>query len=394
MSANARAASRIASAEPVWTGMAPLAQVLAAQGRPERTLLHAGPPFSSRSAVPQPVRNSAVQSILFEGWADSAAAAAELFDSPAVNFEPAQDNDCLVPLAGIISPSMQLHVVTDPASGGVHYAVLNEGMRHCLRVGVLEPGLLEHQRWLHGPFAGWVAERLAARGPIHLLPLLARSLADGDDGHNRTIAGSALIAAELLRDDLSVFGPEAGTFLAECPPFALNLWMAAAALSLRAAEGVDGSDAVTRAGGNGIDFGFQTAAEPGRWRTAAGTPPRGPIADEYRGLPVLGAIGDSAVVDFFGLGGAALRHAPLTLKGLGGFAPEGVLDRPGMLMEVEHPRLPIRTGVSATRITEAGVAPVVLLGMIEGQGLEGRIGGGAFEPSLAAFGYSLSEQAS
>lgn len=394
MSANAKAAALIGSVEPVWTGMVPLAQVLAARGRPERTLLHAGPPFSSRSTVPQPVRNSVVQSILFEGWADTLEAAAELFDSQAVAFEPAQDNDCLVPLAGVISPSMRLHVVTDPATGCVQYAVLNEGLRRCLRVGVVEPGLVEHQHWLHGPFARWLAERLAAQGPLDLLPLLARSLAEGDDGHSRTMAGSALIAAELLRDDESAFRPQAETFLAGCLPFALNLWMAVAALSLRAAEGVDGSDAVTRAGGNGIDFGFQTAAEPGRWRTMAGTPPRGPIADEYRGLPVLGAIGDSAVVDFFGLGGAALRHAPATLDGLGSFAPEGVLDRPGALMEAEHPRLPIRTGVSATRIAEAGVAPVVLLGMIEGQGLEGRIGGGAFEPSLAAFRYSLSEQVS
>ncbi|MFD1211847.1 DUF1116 domain-containing protein [Arthrobacter sp. GCM10027362] len=394
MSANAKAAALIGSAEPVWTGIVPLAQVLAARGRPERTLLHAGPPFSSRNAVPQPVRNSALQAILFEDWADTLEAAAGLFDSDAVNFEPAQDNDCLVPLAGIISPSMRLHVVTDPATGGVQYAVLNEGLRHCLRVGVVEPGLVEHQHWLHGPFAMWLAERLAARGPLHLLPLLARSLAGGDDGHNRTLAGSNLVAAELLHGDESGFGANAATFLAECPPFALNLWMAAAALSLRAAEAMEGSDAVTRAGGNGIDFGFQTAAEPGRWRTVAATPPRGPVADQYRGLPVLGAIGDSAVIDFFGLGGAALRHAPLTLDGLGGFAPEGVLDRPGMLMEAGHPRLPIRTGVSATRIAEAGVPPVVLLGMIEGRGLEGRIGGGAFEPSVKAFTYSLSEQAS
>jgi len=392
VSANAKAAALIGAAGPVWTGMAPLAQLLAARGRPARTLLHAGPPFGSLAAVPQPVRNSALQAILFEGWADSLETAADVFDAGAVNFEPAQDNDCLVPLAGVVSPSMQLHVVADPVAGRVQYAVLNEGMRHCLRVGVIEPGLVEHQRWLHGPFARWLTERLAAQGPLDLLPLLARALAEGDDGHSRTVAGSALIAGELLRGDESGFKVEAETFLAQCPPFALNLWMAAAALSLRAAEGLDGSDAITRAGGNGIEFGFQTAAEPGRWQTVPGTPPRGPIAAEYRGLPVLAAIGDSAVVDFFGLGGAALRHAPLTLDGLEGFAPDDVLDRPAALMESEHPRLPIRTGVSATRIAQAGVSPVVLLGMIEGQGLEGRIGGGAFEPSVAAFEYSLIEQ--
>ncbi|UNK46099.1 DUF1116 domain-containing protein [Arthrobacter sulfonylureivorans] len=389
MSANAQAAARIGATEPVWTGMAPLAQVLAATGCPERTLLHAGPTFSSRNTVPQPVRNSVVQAILFEGWASTMEAAEELFDSGAVGLEPAQDHNCLVPLAGVISPSMQLHVVTDAESGRVQYAVLNEGMRHCLRVGVVEPGLVDHQHWLHGPFALWLSDRLAARGPLPLLPLLAASLEQGDDGHNRTMAGSALVASELLHNDASAFRSEAEAFLAECLPFALNLWMAAAALSLRTAEGTEGSDAVTRVGGNGIDFGVQIAAEPGRWRTVAGTPPRGPIPAEFEGLPVLGAIGDSAVLDFFGLGGASLRHAPLTLGSLGEFAPAEVLERPEALMELEHPRLPIRTGVSASRIAEAGRTPVVLLGMIEGQGLEGRIGGGAFEPSLTVFQEAL-----
>ncbi|NKX51773.1 DUF1116 domain-containing protein [Arthrobacter deserti] len=237
MSANTVAAARIATVGPVWTGMVPLAQVPAAAGRSARTLLHAGPPFTSRGAIPQPVRNSALQAIVFEGWATDLEQAAALFHSGAVAWEPAQDHDCLVPLAGVISPSMALHVVSDPGSGRVQYAVLNEGMRHCLRVGVIEPGLVEHQRWLHGPFARWLPGRLAPRGPLELLPLLARSLKAGDDGHNRTMAGSALVAAELLRDDASAFRPHAEAFLAGCLPFALNLWMAAAALSLRAAAG-------------------------------------------------------------------------------------------------------------------------------------------------------------
>lgn len=385
MSANAEAASRIGAVEPVWTGMVPLAQILAETGCPERTLLHAGPPFYNRKAVPQPVRNSVVQAILFEGWASTMEEAEELFDSGDVCLESAQDHNCLVPLAGVISPSMQLHVVSDSESGRVQYAVLNEGMHHCLRVGVVEPGLVDHQHWLHGPFAQWLSDCLAARGPVPLLPLLAASLEEGDDGHNRTIAGSALVASELLQDDDSVFRSEAEVFLTECLPFALNLWMAAAALSLRAAEGIKGSDAVTRVGGNGIDFGIQTAAEPGRWRTVSGTPPRGPIPAEFEGLPVLAAVGDSAVLDFFGLGGASLRHAPLTLGGLGDYAPTEVLNRPEAVMELEHPRLPVRTGVSASRIAQAGRTPVVLLGMIEAQGLEGRIGGGAFEPSLTLF---------
>ncbi|AMM34447.1 PF06545 family protein [Sinomonas atrocyanea] len=385
MNPNATAADRIAGTEPVWTGMAPLAEVLASSADGEKVLLHAGPPYASRDEVPQPVLNSALQAIIFEGWAADLAEAAVIFASGQVSMAAAQDHGCLVPLAGIISPSMQLHVIEDPKTGRVQHAVLNEGMRNCLRVGMLEPGLVEHQRWLHGPFARWLSDRLTTGGAIGLLQPLEHALRAGDDGHSRTIEGSRLVSAILLAGDSCAFRPEAEAFLADSTPFALNLWMAAAALSLAAAEGIEGSDAVVRVGGNGVEFGFQVAAEPGHWFTVPSTPPRGPLVEAYRGLSVLGAIGDSAVVDFFGLGGAALRHAPLTLEALADFATDGLLERPERVMEREHPRLPTRTGASASRIARAGEAPAVLLGMIEGQGLEGRIGGGIFEPPVDAF---------
>lgn len=389
MTANAAAAALTSFTEPVWTGMATLGEVLAVNGLPPRTLLHAGPPFHSRESVPQPVRNSLIQAIMFEGWADDKDSAAKLFDSGVVPFEPAQDRDCLVPLAGVISESMWMHKVIDLASDRIQYAVINEGLEHCLRVGRMEPGLVEHQRWLHGYFARWLTEKLAANGPIALLPLMAASLREGDDGHSRTVAGSRLVSEELIRSERSEFDLAAVDFLSGSSAFALNLWMAAAALSLRAAEAEAGSDAITRVGGNGRDFGYQTAANP-VWTTFAAAPPRGPRAPEHDNLPVLGAVGDSAVLDFFGLGGASLGHAPMTLAGLGDFTPSRVLERPNCLLEVEHPRLPIRTGSSVARILQEGCTPVVLLGMIDARGLAGRLGGGAYEPPLAAFQQGLS----
>ncbi|OIH82793.1 hypothetical protein BLJ79_17730 [Arthrobacter sp. UCD-GKA] len=380
-----RAAQAIAGIKPMWTGQITLGQVLSAQGTPERTLLHAGPPFTAIDSVPAPVRNSMLQAIVFEAWAVDLTDAASLLDSGGIHLAPAQDHDCLVPLAGVISPGMSLHVVQDQAAGTTQYAVINEGMNHCLRVGTIEDGLVEHQHWLHGPYAQWLQERVTQIGPVDLFPILSRSLESGDDGHNRTMAGSALCATLLLEDDGSSLGAEVKPFITGALAFSLNLWMAAAALALRAAQGMTGVDTITKAGGNGIDFGFQVASDPGTWQTMPGSAPRGPVPEQFRGLPVLGAIGDSAVVDFFGLGGQALHHAPATLEALGSFSPGGILDRPDQLMPISHPRLPIRSGVSATRIIETGITPVVLLGMIEASGLEGRIAGGAYEPAVDAF---------
>jgi hypothetical protein len=373
----------------VWTGQITLREVLADQDAPTRTLLHAGPPFADAASVPTPVRNSMMQAIVFEGWSPDLQGAAALLDSGAVSLAPAQDHECLVPLAGVISPAMSMHVVQDKESGMTQYAVINEGMVHCLRVGMLEDGLVKHQHWLHGPYADWLAHRLAKNGPVDLFSLLSRSLATGDDGHNRTMAGSSLCAAALLKGDDSALRTEMEPFITSALAFALNLWMAAAALALRAAQGMVGSDTITKVGGNGVDFGFQIAANPGTWHTTAGTAPRGAVPQKFRGLPVLGAIGDSAVLDFFGLGGQALRHAPATLQALGDFAPTDALERPHQLLETRHLRLPIRTGVSATRIAQAGVVPIVLLGMIEATGLEGRIAGGAYEPAMDAFRAAL-----
>ncbi|MDJ0358260.1 DUF1116 domain-containing protein [Paenarthrobacter sp. PH39-S1] len=379
------AADAISSTEPIWTMQSTLAAVLAARGVQGKILLHAGPPFKDAGSIPPPVINSLLQAVIFEGWATGAEQAKQLLESGTVRIEPAQDHDCVVPLAGVISPSMAMHVIEDQITGAIAYAVINEGMTGCLRVGIMEQGLVEHQNWLHGPYARWLADRVEDIGPVRLWPVLAQSLHEGDDGHNRTKAGSVLCAQMLLESDDSVFRPQAKQFLEGASAFALNLWMAAAAISLRAAVTAGESDAIVRVGGNGVEFGFQTAARPGVWHVFPAAAPRGPLPASFSGIPVLGAIGDSAVVDFFGLGGQALHHAPTTIQALGDYVPEKMDERPALVMEIAHPHLPIRTGTSATRITQAGTVPVVLLGMIEAQGLEGRIAGGAYEPPIGEF---------
>jgi hypothetical protein len=281
---------------------------------------------------------------------------------------------------------MALHVVEDRTNTGARsYAVINEGMQHCLRLGIRDPHLTSHHTWLNSTLAPWLAGVLHETGPVDLLPLMRRSLELGDDGHNRTSAGSKLLTEMLLSHTTGETPPGIRDFLDSCPAFALNLWMAAAALCLRAAEGAPDTSVITRAGGNGASFGIQVGAKPGVWFSSAAEPPRGHRESEYDGLKVLGAIGDSAVVDFFGLGGGALGHAPATVAGLADYVPANALSRPQTVMTAQHGALPIRTGVSAESVLEAGLAPIVLLGMIESCGLEGRIGGGAYEPPLELF---------
>ena len=254
------AGRRVSSVRPVWQGMTAAAEVVGS----DRLLLHAGPPFDRWGDVPQPVRNSLAFGAVYEGWASDDVEAESMLATRAVRYEPAQDHDVVVPLAGVCSPSMQLHVVRDAGSPtAVKYSVVNEGMRHVSRVGRRDPMLAAHHRWLNGSFAAWLNELTAS--PVELAPMLALALGEGDDCHSRTVAGSRVLTAEIRRRAGADADRAALDFLDDSPAFALNLWMAAAALSLAAAEGVPGSTLVTRAGGNGHEFGIQVACRAGHW---------------------------------------------------------------------------------------------------------------------------------
>ena len=372
---------RLATLRPYWVGQTRLIEVLKKTGQPSRTLLHAGPPL--KDAVPIPIRNSLVQATLFEGWAKTEEEAIELIDRGNITICPAQDLDCVVPLAGVISPSTGLHVITAEGVNTPSYAAINEGIQHCTRVGVMDAALVSHHRWLNGLFHDWLHQVLQSIGGIELFPILATSLQAGDDGHSRTIAGSKeitkILAASVVPDTCS-----AVAFLDDCPSFALNLWMAACALVERAAEGNE-STLITRVGGNGIDFGFQTANNPGKWITFKATPPQGPRLQGCESHTVLGAIGDSAVVDFFGIGGQVLSSEHLTAQALGNFLPKDYQGRSEVLGSYLHPLLKIPSGISSTAITHKNVAPLVLLGMIAADGKHGRIGGGVYNPAPANF---------
>ncbi|MCW1822303.1 hypothetical protein A5731_01800 [Mycolicibacterium conceptionense] len=370
------AGAAMLATEPHWAGLARAADVTGA----DRCLWHAGPPFPDWSVVPLPVRNSLALACIYEGWAATLDDAWRLLASGDVEYAPAQDHQLVVPLAGVISPSMALHVIGDPASGRVRYAALNEGMEHCLRLGIADSEIPEFHRWLNGRYAIWLAGRLER--PMPLLGLLAESLERGDDGHSRTVAGSRLFADRLLDDGAPA---DVRQFLTGCGAFALNIWMGAAALILSAAEGVEHSGMVTRAGGNGVDFGVQLAGRPGQWQTVPAVAPVGPVEAAHAGRTAVGAIGDSAVVDVLGLGGQSLRRASTVVAALDGYLPADALDRPQQLLTLALDSAGgIRTGLSAHTVSADGIGPLVLLGMISDTG-HGRIGGGVYEPPATVF---------
>lgn len=382
------AIERLTRVRPAWVAMTTVADVLKDRNIPSaRTLLHAGPPFPAWEVVPSPVRNSLALGVLFEGWAASIEEAFACLKNGEIGLAAAQDHDIVVPLAGVATPGMALHVVRDLNRDGAEllkYSVINEGMHHALRLGTLDHKLVGHHQWLNQELAHFFSTAL--KSPIELYPPMGQSIRAGDNGHSRTIAGSQLLAQTLLSRVVTPRSDRITKFLEQSAALALNPWMAAAALALDAGAGVEQSSLVTRIGGNGYEFGIQVSGLPGRWFTEIADPPRGPVEKQYQGQQATGAIGDSAVIDAFGLGGGAIDYAPESVPGLGDYLPRDARDRAGRLFpQILNDVGGIRTGLTAATVASENVSPIVLLGMIEQSGRSGRIGGGIYEPPPSLF---------
>jgi hypothetical protein len=330
---------------------------------PASVLLHAGPPF--RGAAPAPVLNSAVQAVLFEGLAADDAAARALLSRGEIRLQPAQDHGVVTPLAQVVSASMLLVAVRQQDQ--VCHAPIIEGPAPALRFGSAAPEcalrLRAIGRWLDSAVAP-----LVRREPPAVDELIRIAVDAGEECHARTAA-----ANEALVSALHGLGALHAASLRASPAFVLPVLMAAAAAALRTRR-----SAVEAIGGNGVDFGVRRRGSPG-WRQLPAQAPRGVRLPGSETSVALGAIGDSAVIDFCGLGGQALSAAPQLAAEWSDVLPADALARRGQLIDP-------RTGlVDPDRITRGALAPLINLAIIDRDGQAGLIGRGVYAPPVGLF---------
>jgi hypothetical protein len=96
----------------------------------DNLFLHAGPPIEWQR-MSGPLRGALVGAILFEGLATTETAATAMAEAGEVHFAPCHHHDAVGPMAGVISPSMQVYVIEDPEHGNTAFSNLNEGMGKC-----------------------------------------------------------------------------------------------------------------------------------------------------------------------------------------------------------------------------------------------------------------------
>ncbi|MBI1386590.1 MAG: DUF1116 domain-containing protein [Rhizobiales bacterium] len=376
---------RAVTAQPVWNRLQTAADAF---GLERNVLLHAGPAFRSAASISPPILNSATVAAVYEGLAPDFERAEDMIRAGEIVLRPAQDHGVVTPLAAVVSASMPLHAVYDAHRGQVRtFAPINGGSRPALRLGQRSMVVLEHIRWLNDAFCETL-ERGIAEG-IGVIPLAVAGLSAGDDCHGRTVASTAAWIEELEeRSPGGIRDAAALEFMRASPSLFLNLWMAATKCIMTVASGVAGSGLVTAAGGNGQETGIQVSGLPGRWFIDRAGPPVGRLDVAVPNDRVMGAVGDSAVVEAFGLGAMAIDTAPEQMKGLGEFLPVDAADRRAHLRLGIHPyfrALDVRLGVSARAAAGFGRGPVIALGMIDRTGEKGRLGGGIYDMPVNSF---------
>lgn len=356
-----------------------------ALGLRDHELLHAGPAFSDLRHPPAAIASSIVMTCLHEGWARDEAQAESMLHAGALTLVPAQSRDCVTPLASIVSPSTPLFMVRAAGSvGPTLHAPVSVVRGADTRMGARDGGLIARLQGRDRVTAPSWELLLQRTGPLDLWGPAMHGLVLGDDLHCRTNAANEALSTIIRgRGD-----PVLAEAVAATPLFFLTLWMAACACILRAAEGRDIPTLVTRAGGNGERFAIALAGAPERWIDCIATPPRGPfIPSAPPNARVLGAIGDSAVIDMLGLGGQRISHAPEPFELV---RPQLELDhdeRSRRLLLAEHPALPQRwpIGVDARRVLSQSCVPFVMLAMIAADGRTGFLGRGGYRPPSELF---------
>ncbi len=392
--ANAEVLRRLDSGVPLLTGVRPAGEVV--PGLEGRVLLHAGPRLEL-AAAGDPLRRSMRAAVVAEGWAPDVAAADRLLAAGEVTLSPANASGVVVPMATVMGPTTPVWVVECAAGGTTAYAPLGQGSGDVAWFGKDSPGAVERLVFLREAVLPVLQPVLAEAGPLDVLSFAAQAVAMGDDVHVRTQAATNLLLRHLLPSLMAsehTRRVEVGRYLSANHLLFLTLAMAAArSLTAWAAE-VPGSSVVTTMARNGTQFGARLAGDD-TWFLAPAPmvghalyhPGRGP-ADSAPD------IGDSAVLELVGLGGAAAAGSPAVGQLVGGLEAAGALTAElervcvGRSTRFTLPTLGGRgtpLAVDVRKVVEFGITPKVTTGILHARDGSGQVGAGVAEAPLPCF---------
>lgn len=404
--ANAEVLHRLDTGTARVVAVRPLAEV--APGVPPadaKPILHCGPAIAWRDMC-DPLRRSVRAAVVSEGWADDVEDAGRLLDDGAVTLRPANEHDTVVPMASAIGPSAPVFVVENDEGGTTAFAPLNQGPGEVAWFGVDSDAAVERLRFLRDVAGPALARIVDRHGELDVVRLAAEGVRAGDDVHLRTQGATNLLVRGLLPEIARLPDDqreELADFLAGNHLFFLTMAMAAAkAITLWAGQ-VGGSSIVTTMARNGTTFGIRLAGSS-RWHVAD-SPPIGEALFHPGHGPESAApdIGDSAVLELVGLGGAAAAGSPAVAAFLGGSMRDAAEATETMrricVADSSRFTLPVQNfqgtplGVDVRKAVELGITPKINTGILDAESGQGQIGAGVATAPLECFVGALQELA-
>jgi hypothetical protein len=397
--ANTEVVRRLDESVPLLVDVAPASTLL--PDLPERTLLHCCPDLTW-SEVFDPLRRSSRAATVAEGWAESVEQADQLLADGRVRLQPAYRYDTVMPMASAIGPSAPVFAV-DNRDGGVRaFAPVNQGPGETAWFGRETPAAIARLELLRDVVGPMLRAIVDSTGPVDIFALAAQGVQIGDDVHMRTQGTTSLMIRQLLPQIATL--PDEGRlafaqFLSGNHLFFLNLAMAGAKASALWAEQVEGSTIVTMMCRNGTTYGIRTAGSPEVF--IADSPPvaQAMYYPDYGPETSAPDIGDSAILELVGLGGAAAAGSPA----VAGFLPGGMADavtmteRMASVCASRSTRFKLPTqgylgtplGVDVRRVVELGVSPQVTTGILHASSGVGQIGAGVATAPMECFHAAL-----
>jgi Protein of unknown function (DUF1116) len=399
--ANRVAVERVLAAGSVLVDVRPAREVL---DLPDRVLLHSGPPLTWETAS-GPMRGALIGACLFEGWATDVQDAERALAAGEIALDPCHHHRTVGPMAGVTSPSMWMWCLADPVGGGRAWCNLNEGLGKVLRMGAFDEEVQTRLAWMRDVLGPVLCAAVRSRPePLDVTAVLAQMLQMGDEGHNRNRAGSLLALRELSPSVVVVDAPssdiaEVLRFIGGNEHFFLNLGMPTAKLAMDAARDVPGSSLVTVMARNGTEFGVQTAGTGDRWFTGPANTPVGLYLGGYGPEDANPDIGDSAIMETYGVGGFSMAAAPAIVRFVGGTVPDALAttERMYQITLAENPAMQIPvlgfrgapTGIDVLAVARTGWLPQINTGMAGRIAGTGQVGAGLVQPPQQCFEQAL-----
>jgi hypothetical protein len=398
--ANQAITEAISSGQPVLVDVVPAREVIDVLAGDAKVLLHAGPPITFEQMTP-PMQASCVGAALFEGWAQTEVEARALLAND-VTFSPCHHHDAVGPMGGITSANMAVLVVENTVGGNRAYCTMNEGIGKVLRFGAYDGEVITRLEWMRDILGPSLAQALRlTKGGFALTPLFSRAITMGDEFHQRNIAASALFAKEMA-PLLARIGLDRSTladvlqFLSDTDQFFLNLAMAACKSVMDAAATIEEGSIVTAMTRNGKDFGIRVSGLGDQWFTAPVNTPRGLYFTGYSQEQACPDLGDSAILETFGLGGMSMIAAPGVTRfvGAGGFSDAlATSEEMAEIVVGYNSNLPIPTwdfqgaplGIDIRKVVATSITPVINTGIASLEPGVGQIGAGTVRAPLACF---------